>query len=76
MMTWRLTKRHTRIMVMVAMGFSNEEIGQAMGITYRTVQSHLTTIFSRLGVTSRTQAVATLEWVTIPKQYLEEFYND
>lgn len=75
-MNWRLTKRHMRIMVMVAMGFSNEEIGQAMGITYRTVQSHLTTIFSRLGVTSRTQAVATLGWVTIPKQYLEEFYND
>lgn len=72
-MTWRLTKQHLRIMVLVAMGMTNEEIAQTLGITHRTVQTHLTTIFGRLGVKSRVQALSTLGWVTIPEQYLEDF---
>jgi len=72
MMTWRLTKRQLRIMVLVGLGFTNEEIGAAIGITSRTVQTHLSTVFKVLGVTSRVQALVTLGWVTIPAQYLEE----
>lgn len=71
-MKWRLTKRQLRIMVLVGLGFTNEEIAQTLGITHRTVQTHLTTIFGRLGVKSRVQALSTLGWVTIPEQYLEE----
>lgn len=71
-MKWRLTKRQLRILVLVGLGFTNEEIGAAIGITSRTVQTHLTNIYSRLGVKSRVEALVTLGWVTIPKQYLEE----
>ena len=72
-MTWRLTKQHLRIMALVAMGMTNEEIAQTLGITHRTVQPHLTTIFGRLGVKSRVQALSTVGWVTIPEQYFEVF---
>lgn len=71
-MKWRLTKRQLRIMVLVGLGFTNEEIAETLGITHRTVQTHLSTVFKVLGVTSRVQALVTLGWVTIPKQYLEE----
>lgn len=71
-MKWRLTKRQLRILVLVGLGFTNEEIGAAIGITSRTVQTHLTNIYSRLGVKSRVEALVTLGWVTIPAQYLEE----
>jgi DNA-binding NarL/FixJ family response regulator len=71
-MKWRLTKRQLRILVLVGLGFTNEEIAQALGITHRTVQTHLTAVFARLGVKSRTQALVTLGWVTIPAQYLED----
>lgn len=71
-MKWRLTKCQLRILVLVGLGFTNEEIGAAIGITSRTVQTHLTNIYSRLGVKSRVEALVTLGWVTIPAQYLEE----
>jgi DNA-binding NarL/FixJ family response regulator len=40
----------------VADGRSNREIGQQLFISDRTVARHLTNIFYKIGVTSRTQA--------------------
>jgi DNA-binding NarL/FixJ family response regulator len=36
---------------------SNQAIGKALFISDRTVQAHLTSIFSKMGVTSRLDAV-------------------
>lgn len=51
-----LTERELEVLQLVAMGKTNKEIGQALFISDRTVQAHLSNIFSKLGVVSRTEA--------------------
>lgn len=43
---------------LVAGGWSNAEVAEALVIAVSTVKTHTNSIFSKLGVTSRTQAVA------------------
>ena len=51
-----LTRRECEVLTLVADGRSNREIGEALYISDRTVGRHLTNIFHKIGVTSRTQA--------------------
>ena len=51
-----LTRRECEVLSLVADGRSNREIGKALYISDRTVARHLTNIFHKIGVTSRTQA--------------------
>ena len=44
------------MLALVADGRSNREIGETLFISDRTVARHLTNIFHKIGVTSRTQA--------------------
>ena len=53
-----LTPRELEILRLVAKGFSNREIADALFVTLGTVKKHLNNIFSKLDVSSRTQAVA------------------
>lgn len=55
-----LSERETEIMRGVLRGASNAEVGASLGISRRTVEKHLQNIYARLGVTSRTQALARL----------------
>ncbi|MDQ6888445.1 MAG: AAA family ATPase [Gemmatimonadota bacterium] len=48
-----LTGREAEIVRLVAAHKSNKEIGKALGISTRTVSTHLTHVFEKLGVTSR-----------------------
>jgi len=50
-----LTPREREVAEMVSQGASNKAIGQALDISDRTVKSHLTTIFGKLGITDRLQ---------------------
>jgi DNA-binding NarL/FixJ family response regulator len=52
-----LTRRECEVLVLVTDGRSNREIGEKLFISDRTVARHLTNIFHKIGVTSRTQAV-------------------
>jgi DNA-binding NarL/FixJ family response regulator len=52
-----LTERELEILALVGKGLTNKEIGQRIYISDRTVQAHLSNIFSKLGVGSRTEAV-------------------
>jgi DNA-binding NarL/FixJ family response regulator len=54
----RLTVRETEVLQLVAAGSTNREIGQALFLSEATVKSHLVHIFTKLGVGSRTAAVA------------------
>jgi DNA-binding NarL/FixJ family response regulator len=51
-----LTPREWEVLAQVAAGRSNREIGAALYISDRTVARHLTNIFTKIDVTSRTQA--------------------
>ena len=50
-----LTAREREVAAQVALGASNSEIADALGITGRTVKAHLTAIFAKLGVRDRVQ---------------------
>jgi len=52
-----LTPRELSALRLLADGRSNKEIATALGITERTVKTHLGHLFDKLGVTSRTEAV-------------------
>jgi DNA-binding NarL/FixJ family response regulator len=52
-----LTPRETEVMRMVAGGYSNREIGAALGTAESTVKVQVSSILSKLGVRDRVQAV-------------------
>jgi len=53
-----LTPRERQVLVMVAAGLTNREIGEALLITESTAGVHVSNIMAKLGVGSRTEAVA------------------
>ena len=53
----KLTARQLEILDMVSRGFSNQDIASRFGISLTGVKKHLQTIFSKLGVSSRAEAV-------------------
>jgi DNA-binding NarL/FixJ family response regulator len=48
-----LTERELEIVRLVASGFKNKEVGAQLTISERTVKTHLTNIFQKLGVRDR-----------------------
>jgi len=53
----QLTPRELSALRLMAEGRSNKEIATELGISERTVKTHLGHLFEKLGVTSRTEAV-------------------
>jgi NarL family two-component system response regulator YdfI len=53
-----LSDKEIQILQSVAQGFKSKEIAFDMGIAERTVKAHLTAIYNKLGVDSRSSAVA------------------
>lgn len=54
-----LTERESTVLGLAAKGLSNKMIAQELSLSDRTVQVHLSNIFGKLGVGSRTEAVIT-----------------
>jgi len=52
-----LTKREVEILRLMAGGYSNKEIAEALGTAEGTVKNHASSILSKLGVRDRTRAV-------------------
>jgi RNA polymerase sigma factor (sigma-70 family) len=64
----QLTEREVEVLKLAAKGMSNREIAEELIISDRTVQSHLTNIFNKMGVGSRTEAVVHAlrrGWITL-----------
>ncbi len=53
----QLTPRELTTLELMARGQSNKEIANSLGISERTVKTHMSHLFEKLGVTSRTEAV-------------------
>ena len=52
-----LTKREVEILRLIAGGYSNREIAEALGTAEGTIKNHASSILSKLGVRDRTRAV-------------------
>jgi DNA-binding CsgD family transcriptional regulator len=57
---WGLTPRQAQVLALLAEGFSNKTIAVRLRCALRTVEQHLTTIFDKSGLTSRTALVAAM----------------
>ena len=53
----KLSAREIEVLRLAARGYTNKAIGAQLGISDRTVQGHLTNVYGKLGVASRTEAV-------------------
>ena len=53
-----LSPRETDILTLIAEGLSNKEIARSLDIGPETVKSHLKSVFTKLGVERRAQAVS------------------
>ena len=51
-----LTKRELQVLILVANGMFNKEIGDSLHISERTVKNHISNIFKKISVADRTQA--------------------
>jgi HD-GYP domain-containing protein (c-di-GMP phosphodiesterase class II) len=51
-----LTRREAEVVVLVARGRSNPEIARALSVSRKTVSAHLDHVYTKLGVSSRTEA--------------------
>ena len=52
-----LTAREVEVLQLTAQGLANKQIAVALGISEHTVKFHLSSLYAKLGVTSRTEAV-------------------
>ena len=51
-----LTAREVEVLRLVAQGMTNEQVAEQLVISPRTVNTHLTKIFGKIGVSSRSAA--------------------
>jgi DNA-binding NarL/FixJ family response regulator len=54
-----LSDREIEVLDLMAKGVSNKDIADQLSITQSTVKTHVTSIFQKLNVTTRTEAVTT-----------------
>lgn len=52
----KLTQREVEVLRLVSLGYTNDEIAHQLIISARTVHAHLRSIYSKLGITSRSAA--------------------
>jgi ATP/maltotriose-dependent transcriptional regulator MalT len=50
-----ITERQREVVTLIAAGYSNDEVGERLGISPRTVKAHCDVLRQKLGVTRRRQ---------------------
>ncbi len=63
-----LTEREAEVLQLLAQGLANKQIAVQLGISEHTVKFHVSAIYTKLGASSRTEAVrigVRLGWVTL-----------
>ena len=59
-----LTKRQRQVVELIALGCSNEEVGERLGISARTAKAHCDVLRQKLGVPRRRQIPAAFRTLT------------
>ena len=59
-----LTERQLEIVSLIARGYSNDEVGERLGISPRTVKAHCDALRQKLGVPRRRQIPAAFKALT------------
>jgi NarL family two-component system response regulator LiaR len=63
-----LTSREMEVLDLLAQGLTNHQIARQLGLSVRTVEAHLTHIYTKLDVNSRTEAALLAQrkgWITL-----------
>jgi DNA-binding CsgD family transcriptional regulator len=60
---WGLTARQRNVLAEVAVGNSNKTIAATLGVSVRTVEVHLTAVFTKAGVSSRAELLVKLSTI-------------
>lgn len=71
-----LSPREMQVLSLLTLGQSNKEIALQMGISHQTVKNHLASLFRKLGVDDRTQAVLyalKMGWIRMPAVESEDY---
>jgi DNA-binding NarL/FixJ family response regulator len=66
-----LTAREMEVLCLVSQGLSNQQVAHRLGLSVRTIEAHLTHIYNKLGVGSRTEAALLAQregWVSSQSQ--------
>jgi DNA-binding NarL/FixJ family response regulator len=72
-----LSERESEVLRLVALGMSNKEIAARLFLSQRTVKAHLTNIFNKLNVASRSEAIVKgLQWGLVTLETTEEQVQD
>jgi DNA-binding NarL/FixJ family response regulator len=71
-----LTPKQHKILLMFADGLLNKQIAYELGLSESTIKSHASTIFLKLGVRNRTQAVILLNEVQLNQSVFGQTSNE
>ena len=72
-----LSERESEVLKLVAMGMSNKEIAEKLFLSERTIKAHLTNIFNKLNVASRSEAIVKgLQWRLVTLKETEDMPRD
>ena len=72
-----LSERESEILKLVTSGMSNKEIAEKLFLSQRTIKSHLTNIFNKLNVASRSEAIVKgLQWGLVTLENTEDKLQD
>lgn len=69
-----ISERETEVLNLAARGLSNTDIAKELSISLRTVQRHFTSVFKKLQVSSRTEAILRglrEGWLTLDERHLQ-----
>src|SRR5512147_1166888 len=61
----QFSEREKQVIALLVQGKSNKQMALSLGVSLRTVEFHLSHIYAKLGVTSRTEAALQLSRVNL-----------
>jgi NarL family two-component system response regulator LiaR len=68
-----LSERESEVLRLVALGMSNKEVAEELFLSQRTIKAHLTNVFNKLNVASRSEAIVKgLQWGLVTLENTED----